>query len=153
MPDAMTSIAELVEELSSAVEFQETPREYDDDDYENFIIRAIRRLYVDTGRAKEYSSDKIVVVRGAKYFNAKLGADEIEYVLLIAQILFYMAVRASVDAMVSYTTDALSVTGGDKPYKNIAKTIEDLEYERRRIYYTMTDYTLEHNYHEPVGWK
>ena len=137
----MVCIDDLIEELQFQIEFQATPREYDEEDYENFILRAIRKLYVDTGRASEYSSDLVVMVRGRTYFNAKLLADEIEYVLLLAQIGFYRAVKASVDEMVSYTTDALSVTQGDKPYANLTNTISELEHERRIVFYSMTRYT------------
>lgn len=148
----MTSLTELVEELQFLVEFQETPREYDDDEYEAFITRGIRKLYVDTGRSELYNSGLIKMIRGRTYFDAVFKADEIEYILLVAQIAFYRAVKASVDEMVSYTTDALSVTQGDKPYANISRTIDELENERRRIFYAMTRYTLEYNYNDTVEW-
>lgn len=148
----MTCIDDLVEELQFQIEFQETPREYDDEDYENFILRAIRKLYVDTGRARQYSSDLVLSIKGKTYFNARLLADEIEYVLLLAQIGFYRAVKASVDEMVSYTTDALSVTQGDKPYANLTNTIRELENERRIIFHSMTRYTLDYDNSDSIEW-
>lgn len=57
--------------------------------------------------------------------------------LLQAQIAFYKWVQASVDDQTSYTTDAMSVTHGDKPYEHIGATIDRLEGERDRIWYSM----------------
>lgn len=57
--------------------------------------------------------------------------------LLKAQILFYKWVQASVDDQTSYSTDALSVTHGDKPYEHIGSTIDRLEGELARIWYAM----------------
>lgn len=57
--------------------------------------------------------------------------------LLKAQILFYKWVQASVDDNVSYTTDALAVTHGDKPYVHIGATIDRLEGELARVWYSM----------------
>ena len=141
----MVAISELAEELATLVEFQETPRALDDDDYENLIMRAIRKLYVDTGRALQYNSSLFKIVKGMNYLDADLAADEIEYILLCAQIGFFKIVRASVDQMVSYTTDALSVANADKPYANIDGTISQLENERRIIYYKMVRYNLGYN--------
>ena len=59
------------------------------------------------------------------------------YVLLKAQILFYKWVQASMDDSVSYTTDAWSVTHGDKPYEHVGETINRLEGELSRIWYAM----------------
>lgn len=41
------------------------------------------------------------------------------------------------DDQTSYTTDAMSVTHGDKPYEHIGATIDRLEGERDRIWYAM----------------
>lgn len=44
------------------------------------------------------------------------------------------------DDQVSYTTDALSVTHGDKPYVHIGSTIDRLEGELARVWYAMPRY-------------
>ena len=41
------------------------------------------------------------------------------------------------DDQTSYTTDAMSVTHGDKPYEHIGATIDRLEGELARIWYAM----------------
>jgi hypothetical protein len=42
-----------------------------------------------------------------------------------------------VNARVSYTTNAFSVTKADKPYQNIDETINNLKKERAIIHYKM----------------
>lgn len=134
-----TSISKLADELYMSVKHQKTPEAITDDDMEYFIIHAIERLYVDTGRATVYSDD-MITESGETYFSEDLLIDEKHYVLYCAQIAFYMWVQNSVNTMVSYTTDALSITGGDKVYAHIADTIEQIENNRRILYYKMVRY-------------
>lgn len=44
------------------------------------------------------------------------------------------------DDQVSYTTDAMSVTHGDKPYVHIGQTVDRLEGELARVWYSMIRY-------------
>lgn len=134
------SLTELVEELQQRVEFQEVPREFDEDDYMSMVKYGVKHLFIDTGRESMYSEDLFISERGMEYFDMELTITEIEYILVLAQIRFFGIVRTSVNAMVSYTTDALSVTQGDKPYANISGSIRELEDERHRLFYKMVDY-------------
>lgn len=140
----MVSLYELAQELQTKVEYQETPRVLSDDEYIAMVARAIRKLYVDTGRASIYSGSLYTENEDDMevYFVPDLGADEIEYIMILAQMEFFKMIRASVNQMVSYTTDALSVTQGDKPYANITGTLNELENERRIVYYKMVPYTI-----------
>lgn len=78
------------------------------------------------------------------YFQPDLSIDEEKYVLLVAQILFFKKVQSDVNNIVSYTTDALSITNADKPYAHLQDTINNLENERRIVFYKMTDYSFYH---------
>lgn len=71
-----------------------------------------------------------------------LEIDEKRYAILSAKIEFFRRVQTDVNNIVGYTTDALTVTNADKPYINIASTIDALEKERRIIHYKMTRYAL-----------
>ena len=71
-----------------------------------------------------------------------LEIDEKRYAILSAKIEFFRRVQTDVNNIVGYTTDALTVTNADKPYINIATTIEALEKERRIIHYKMTRHAL-----------
>lgn len=71
-----------------------------------------------------------------------LEIDEKRYAILSAKIEFFRRVQTDVNNIVGYTTDALTVTNADKPYINIASTIDALEKERRIIHYKMTRHAL-----------
>ncbi len=48
-----------------------------------------------------------------------------------AQLSFYHKVRADVNRIVGYSTDAMSITNADKPYANISQTIAELSNRQR----------------------
>ena len=70
--------------------------------------------------------------------------DEETYILLLAKIMFFNMAAAgqSGDSAKSYTTNALSVTGGKEGFSSIKQLIDDLERERLRVYHKMVRYTL-----------
>lgn len=139
----MTNIIELADELKSSTRWQKTPMPLTDEDYTSLIVKAIRRLYIDTGRASVYDTQMVVTDDdGIIYFKEDLKIDEIEYVLICAQIGFFNQVKADVNNIVGYTTDALSVTNADKPYANLKDSVEKLENERRITYYKMIRYVM-----------
>jgi hypothetical protein len=139
----MTNISELANELKDATRWQKTPLPLSDNDYISIIIRALKRLYIDTGRASVFNMDMITKNDDENVcFTEDLPIDEAEYVLLCAQIGFFNQVKTDVNNIVGYTTDALSVTNADKPYANIKDSIEKLENERRITYYKMIRYVM-----------
>ena len=139
----MTNISELANELKDATRWQKTPPPLSDNDYVSIIIRALKRLYIDTGRASVFNMDMITKNDEENVcFTEDLPIDEEEYVLLCAQIGFFNQVKTDVNNIVGYTTDALSVTNADKPYANIKDSIEKLENERRITYYKMIRYVM-----------
>lgn len=73
-------------------------------------------------------------------FAETLPLDEQQYVLVAAEIFFYSKVQTTVDALTSYSTDALSVTHGDKPFANLQQKITELKTDQRQIWYKMTRY-------------
>jgi len=138
----MTDIVELAQRLHWKINSQRTPYEVHWIDQVHWIAEAIRKFYVISGRAMQFSEDMFEYDESGHEtsFSGDLLADEREWVLLEAQIEFYKWVQASHDDMVSYTTDAMSVTHGNKPYEHIGATIDRLEGERNRIWYAMTRY-------------
>ena len=139
----MTNISELANKLKDATRWQKTPLPLSDNDYVSIIIRALKRLYIDTGRASVFNMDMITKNDEENVcFTEDLPIDEEEYVLLCAQIGFFNQVKTDVNNIVGYTTDALSVTNADKPYANIKDSIEKLENERRITYYKMIRYVM-----------
>ena len=117
--------------------WQRTPEPLSMSDYYKMISYGVKRLYVDTGRAQAYRRDLLTDMQ-------ELPPDEELYVLLVAQIAFFKRVQTDVNNIVSYTTDALSVANADKPYAHLQDTINDLENERRILFYKMVDYSFYH---------
>lgn len=116
----------------------------DSSDLIEILKDAIRMLYVISGRTFLFSEEKFYtevitheippVEEGGEptyeetegvFFEDTLELDEQEWVLLEGEIAFYNLALSNVDDLQSYTTDAMSVTHGDKPYKNIKQTVDD----------------------------
>lgn len=146
-----TSITALVNLLKDDTSWQRTPEIVTDAQYESMVVQAIKRLYIDTGRASEYNPDWLVVeevenedgeMEEQLMLNVDLKIDEELYILLLAKISFFKRVQSDVNNIVGYTTDALTVTNADKPYAHLQDTIADLDKERRIVYYKMVRYCL-----------
>lgn len=138
----MTDVVALAQRLYRRINQQTTPDTVGWVDLVHFIEDAIEDLYVISGRALQYSEDKFELDESgnAATFADDLKLDEKKWVVLKAEIQFFKWVQASVDDQTSYTTDAMSVTHGDKPYEHIGSTIDRLEAELNRVWYTMTRY-------------
>ena len=134
----MTTLEALVDQLKEQTAWQRTPEELEYEDYLRIVIRGIKTLFIDTGRAEEFSSD---MFRDYE-FNYHLAIDEEKYVLLVSQIEFFKKVQSDVNNIVGYTTNALSVTNADKPYAHLQDTIQNLENERRIVFYKMRRYSM-----------
>lgn len=138
-----TVLTELIEELKDNTSWQKTPLPLMDGDYAKMTKRAIRQLYVDTGRASVYNNGLFTEdAEGVITFSENLPADEIEYVLICAQINFFKRVATDVNNIVGYVSDALTVTNADKPYANLKDTMDRLENERRIKYYKMHRFAM-----------
>ena len=139
-----TVLTELIEELKDDTRWQKTPLPLSDSDYVNMIKRAIRQLYVDTGRASVFNSGMFTESTddATVTFSENLPADEIEYVLICARINFFKRVATDVNNIVGYVTDALTVTYADKPYANLKDPMDRLENERRIKYYKMHRFSM-----------
>ena len=138
----MTDVVALAQRLYRRINQQTTPDTVGWVDLVHFIEDAIEDLYVISGRALQYSEDKFELDESgnAATFADDLKLDEKKWVVLKAEIQFFKWVQASVDDQTSYTTDAMAVTHGDKPYEHIGSTIDRLEAELNRVWYTMTRY-------------
>lgn len=124
----MTDLTKMAQELYDAVQFQRTPSPISTEQYCKLIRKGIRRVWLDTGRAMEYDENMFIYDEDMPiYFIEDLKLDEHEAVMLAAQVDFFRMVQAEVNNIVGYSTDALTVTNSDKPYANLADTINLLE--------------------------
>lgn len=157
----VTDIVKLAQRLHRRIKWQEIPEELNSDDLMEIICDAIRMLYVISGRTFQFSEDMFItelpdneeaVTEEAEetgesepqeeekeglWFTDTLELDEQEWVLLEGEISFYNMALSNVDDLQSYTTDAMAVTHGDKPYKNIKATVEDRQMKQAVVWTRM----------------
>ena len=96
-------------------------------------------MFIATGKAMQFDTDWLTFSDEGVLVSTTqdLKIDELRYAFLKAKIEFFKRIQTDVNNIVGYTTDALTVTNADKPYQNLAQTIEGLEKELRQIFYTM----------------
>ena len=139
----MLNVSKLAEWLKKKTAWQETPTVLADSDYQDMIVDAIERLFVDTGRAMSYNEELYVTLDDDEIgYDADFPLDEKRYIQICAEIGFFARVQSDVNNAFGYSTDALTVTNADKPYANLKDTIEKIDNERRIVYYKMVRYTL-----------
>lgn len=139
----MTDVVALAKQLYDRLEWQNVPEEVTQDDLTDLIADAIRYLYVITGRALMFSEDMFTVDDGMyTSFSETLELDEKLYVLATAEIALLRRIQNSVDDLTSYSTDAMAVTHGDKPFANLQQKITDAEANREKIWYKMIRFHL-----------
>jgi hypothetical protein len=129
--------------LYERIEWQNVPDVMAREDLTGIIADAIRDLYVMTGRALQFS-ESLFVKDDDLYLSLTedLLLDEQEYVLVTAEIKFYQKVQTSVNQLTSYTTDAMALTHGDKPFANLQQTINDAKTKQKMYWFKMSRYHL-----------
>lgn len=135
----MTDITKLANRLYRKIKWQEVPEQIGYPELVDLVCDAISKLYVISGRTFLYDEEKFHrdSMDVVNEFDDTLAQDEIEWVLLECQIEFYKTCQSNVDDLTSYTTDAMAVTHGDKPYKNLGETIDRLKGEQDVIWTRM----------------
>lgn len=61
---------------------------------------------------------------------------------MTAEIQFLQKVQSSVDDLTSYTTDAMAVTHGDKPFANLQQKIDEAKERQKIIWFKMIRFHL-----------
>ena len=75
-------------------------------------------------------------------FKPDMPLDEQEYVLVCAEIEFYAKAQSEVSELTSYTTDAMAVSHGDKPFANLQQKLDDLRREKAQLWHKMSRFHL-----------
>lgn len=144
---AMTNVDDLVEELVRRWKWQVTPTSMEFDDYFYMIKYGIRRMYIDTMREELYQPEGYVLIDTPTaddptmqtwFYPAIFENDETEYIILAAEVNFLQALQGNVNAIVGYTTDALSVTNADKPYQYLSTSLAEREEKLKNLFYKMS---------------
>ncbi|MBZ9622851.1 hypothetical protein G9F71_008295 [Clostridium sp. FP2] len=131
----MTSLIDIQEELTGNIKFQVTPIPMVDSDYASFTLQGVKRLYIDEGIEDNFliDYDKVnnTLVR-------TLTLTEQEYACTCAEIAFREQIKDDVNAIIGYSTNALSITGANTPFKNLQGTIASLELRLAKLAFKFT---------------
>ena len=130
----MTSLEDIKAKLISKVKFQETPIIFVDADYISFTVEGAQRLYVDAGSESwDIEFDKTLF-----QLNRAFTLTEREYILIASEIAFRNQIKDDINAIVGYSTNAISITGANSPYKNAEATILSLENRLAKLAFKFT---------------
>lgn len=136
-----TDLFDLVQKLKRETKWQRTPQPISDEDYLEMAIDGIRYFHMLTNQSSVDVDGLADRVAGT--FPKTFNLTEMEIVMCAAQIKFYEQVRADKNAIVGFTTDAITVTNADKPYQYLTSTIEELRRSIRIAYYKLTSVVFE----------
>ena len=136
----MYDITDVAAELQEETAWQSTPLPVYKEDYIKIVVQAIKKFYVDVNHPDEY--DRTLFITN-EYDHVCYDYDfnilQEEYIFILCKLIFKRKIYTDLagDGAVSYTTDALSVTGAKEGYKSIQQEIDDLELERIRVFHKM----------------
>lgn len=133
-----TSIFEIRDLLKDNVKFyrQRTPivYAYDDSEYLSLATKGIQALYIDAGWTTweiDYTDSATPIL------NKTLTLTEKEYALVAAETAFWNQCLSDYNTILSYSTDALSVTGSGNVGKLITETINRLNLRLQELFYKL----------------
>ena len=134
----MFDIEEMAEELKDKTSWATTPYPVGKQDYIKIIVQSIKKFFVDINHPDEYDRTLYTTnERNILVYDYNFNILEEEYIFIISQMNFYTKIYDDTagDGAVSYTTDALSVTGAKEGYKSIQQRLDILEQERIRVFH------------------
>lgn len=131
----MTSLEDIQNDLTTNTKFQATPIPMDSSDYLSFTIQGVKRLYIDEGIEDDFLIDYDSV---AYTLVRNLTLAEQEYARISAEIAFRNQIKDDINAIVGYSTNAISITGANSPYKNAEATIQALEDRLAKLAFKFT---------------
>lgn len=136
----MYNIVESAKELKNYYALQDTPYPLRLEDYIKIVVRAIKKYYVDRNHPEEFDYSMFTVNEKEEVcFDYDFNILQEDYIFMLSKIDFLRIIISDVsgDAAVSYTTNALSVTGAKEAYKSVQQEIDDLESERIRVFHKL----------------
>ena len=126
----MTSLTTIMTQFKSNVKFQTTPIPYTDTDYNDLVIQGAKRLYIDEGIEDNFKTEYNPTT---KQLSRDLTLTEEEYVIIASEIAFLKQIKGDVTQIMGYSTNALNITGANKPYENISKDMAELEHRLSQL--------------------
>ena len=134
----MFDIEEMAAELQEETAWQSTPLPVYKEDYIKIVVQAIKKFYVDVNHPDAYDRTLFITDENKHIsYDFDFNLLEEEYIYILSKIKFYKKIYTDLsgDNAISYTTDALSVTGAKEGYKSVQQILDDLEMERIRVFH------------------
>lgn len=139
----MTNVIALAGRLQRDLSMFNIASALTQDDYVHYIIIGTEMFYNYTGQGYANVDDIMVydeqLPPKVVAFSRDFALIERSYILVCAKISIVKWAQANKAELVSYTTDALSVAHGDKPFKNLTEMLQSLEQERRILHYKLNE--------------
>ena len=130
----MLLLSDIKTQLIAKIKFQETPIVLNDTDYATFTLEGAQRLYVDEG----LDTWDIDYNKTLSQLNKTFSLTEREYILVASQIAFFNQIKNFWDTIISYSTNAISVTGANNIFKSINGNVVDLETRLSKLAFKFT---------------
>lgn len=134
----MFNISEMAEELKFYYSMKESIYPIEEKTYIKLVVNAIKKFFVDCNHPGEYDRSLYTTDEdGIVYYDYQFDIVQEDYIFIISRLTYLRMIMADVsgDGAVSYTTNALSVTGAKEAYKSVQQEIDDLEHERRIVFH------------------
>ena len=136
----MYNISEAAEELRVENAWRSTPYPVAASDCVKMVVQSIKKLYVDVNHPDEYNRSLFITDDDeVLYYDFDFNILQEEYIIILSKMRYLNLILSDLsgDGAVSYTTDALSVTGAKEGYKSIQQELDTLEQERIRVFHKM----------------
>lgn len=136
----MYNIEEVAKELKFDNAWRSTPYPVPDSDYVKIVVWAIKKFYVDVNHPDQYDRTLFITdEQNILYYDHDFDILQEEYMYILCKMHFLNLVYSELagDGAVSYTTNALSVTGAKEGYKSVQQELDALEQERIRVFHKM----------------
>jgi len=134
------NIDEVADDLKKVNAWRDTPYPVHDSDYIKIVVNAIKKLYVDINHPEQYDKSLFTTdEEDVLYYDYDFNILQEDYIFIICKMSFLNLVLSDLsgDKAISYTTNALSVTGAKEGYKSIQEELSTLEQERIRVFHKM----------------
>ena len=136
----MYNINEAAEELENENAWRNTPYPLYQKDYIKIVVHSIKKLFVDINHPEYYDRTLFTTdEEDSLIYDFDFDILQEEYIHILSNMSFLNLVLSDLsgDGAVSYTTNALSVTGAKEGYKSIQQELDTLERERIRVFHKM----------------
>jgi len=136
----MFNIEEMAENVKYDNVWRSTPYPVTMKDYVKIVVQAVKKFFVDINHPDEYDRTLYITdENNVLFYDYNFDVVQEEYIFILSKMKFLALLLGDLggDKSISYTTDALSVTGAKEGYKSIKQDYDTLEQERIRVFHKL----------------